>query len=309
MTPPTLLLLYPGAILHEVSLATDLLGEVEVATPDGAPFRDGCGLRVQADLAYAAVEAARYRAVLVPGGDPGEVIEDEQLHRCLREAHAAGAVVGGICAGALVLAAAGLLAGRRATHNYRAPWASPEIAQAVARFWEGAEIDPDPQALLASDERVITALPNGAIDFALAVALSAGALEAEQATFLARYHRGQAGPGEAAGPPTRQPRPEWSPVPHEGCAGVAARVLLHEPGLALANLRFEPGGTIHEHAAPHPIDVLVLEGEGRASVGETVHPLRAGDALRWPAGVPHRLWSEGAELRTLMVERLGAELR
>ncbi|HEY1012355.1 MAG TPA: hypothetical protein VGE07_06575, partial [Herpetosiphonaceae bacterium] len=58
------------------------------------------------------------------------------------------------------------------------------------------------------------------------------------------------------------PRPDWSPLPDEGCRGVEGRVLLRQPHLSLAMLRFAPGGTIHEHAAEIEIDVICLEGEG-----------------------------------------------
>jgi hypothetical protein len=50
------------------------------------------------------------------------------------------------------------------------------------------------------------------------------------------------------------PRPDWSPLPYEGCVGVEGKVLLRSPTLALALLRFAPGGTIHEHEAPIDID-------------------------------------------------------
>jgi len=38
------------------------------------------------------------------------------------------------------------------------------------------------------------------------------------------------------------------------------------------------------------------------SVGSEKAPLRAGQRVRWPAGAPHRLWTEGHEMLTLMVE-------
>ena len=100
------------------------------------------------------------------------------------------------------------------------------------------------------------------------------------------------------------PRPEWSPLPREGCRGVHGRVLYSEPTLAVAQLRFEPGGTIDEHPADHPVEVLVLSGSGFTSVGDRVAPVRQGERVRWPAGVPHRLWTEDGPMETLMLERL-----
>ena len=100
------------------------------------------------------------------------------------------------------------------------------------------------------------------------------------------------------------PRPDWSPLPHTDCRGVQGRVLLKTGALAVAMLRFDVGGTVHEHPAGYPIDVLCLEGSGMTSVGDEWIALAAGQSVRWPADVPHRLWTEGATMTTLMIEHL-----
>ena len=74
----------------------------------------------------------------------------------------------------------------------------------------------------------------------------------------------------------------------------------------LALLRFGPHGTIDEHPAPYPIDVICLEGAGLFSVDGAAAPLQAGERVQWPAQRPHRLWTEAASLLTLMVEHRGA---
>jgi quercetin dioxygenase-like cupin family protein len=102
--------------------------------------------------------------------------------------------------------------------------------------------------------------------------------------------------------PVPVPRPDWSPLPYEGCVGVEGKVLFRSAALVLALLRFAPGGSIHEHDAPMDIDVVCIEGDGLVSVGEDRFPLRAGESVRWPAGALHRLWTEGTEMTTLMVE-------
>lgn len=104
--------------------------------------------------------------------------------------------------------------------------------------------------------------------------------------------------------PVAVPRPEWSALPHGGCFGVEGKVLLHEPALGLALLRFAANGTIHEHSAEFDIDVICLEGAGFTSVSGTTFGLHAGERMRWPAGADHRLWTESSTMLTLMVEHL-----
>ena len=99
------------------------------------------------------------------------------------------------------------------------------------------------------------------------------------------------------------PRVEWSAMPAEGSTGVESRVLLHEDGLFVAQLRFAEHATIHEHPSPNEIVALCLEGEGFTSVGGEPAPIRAGEQALWPPNIPHRLWTEGSPMVTLMIER------
>jgi quercetin dioxygenase-like cupin family protein len=105
--------------------------------------------------------------------------------------------------------------------------------------------------------------------------------------------------------PEPVPRPDWSPVPHEGCINVEGKALRRADDVSLALLRFAPQGTIHEHPASIEIDVICLEGGGFTSIAGVAAPLRAGEAIRWPSGQPHRLWTEGESMLTLMVEHVG----
>ena len=102
------------------------------------------------------------------------------------------------------------------------------------------------------------------------------------------------------------PRPEWSPLPGEGHVGVEGRVLVREAdGSFIAVLRFAPDATISEHPGANDALVVCLEGEGLTSVGGETAALREGERAFWPAGITHRLWTEGTTMKTLMVERPG----
>jgi quercetin dioxygenase-like cupin family protein len=101
------------------------------------------------------------------------------------------------------------------------------------------------------------------------------------------------------------PRPDWSSLPAEGCIGVEGRVLVRETDFFIAVLRFRPHATIHEHAGANDTLVVCLEGGGITSVGGATTPLTEAERVIWPAGIPHRLWTEETTMTTLMVERPG----
>ena len=104
----------------------------------------------------------------------------------------------------------------------------------------------------------------------------------------------------------RVPRPEWSPLPGEGVVGVVGKVLMREGDNSLvAMLRFPPHATIHEHPGLNDTIVVCIEGEGFTSVGAETAPLRESERAFWPAGVPHRLWTDDTTMTTLMIERPG----
>jgi quercetin dioxygenase-like cupin family protein len=101
------------------------------------------------------------------------------------------------------------------------------------------------------------------------------------------------------------PRPKWSPLPRDGCNGVDGKVLLRSDDLGIATLRFDSHATIDEHTASFDVDVICLEGNGFVSVGSESSVIRAGETVRWPAGLSHRLWTDDSGMITIMVERLG----
>lgn len=99
---------------------------------------------------------------------------------------------------------------------------------------------------------------------------------------------------------------DWTPLPFEGCYNVKVKMLMKLDHLGLALLRFEPAGTIHEHAAHIDIDVICLEGEGMVSLGDEQSSFKAGQRIRWTAGIPHRLWTNQSSMITLMVEHFSS---
>lgn len=139
----TLALAATDGMLHfELSLAY----EVFAAAPVGitAPWYDlkVCGpaavqvgrFRIEPDLTLDHLQHAD--TVIVPGWADIDQDPPPELLDALRAAHAAGARVVSLCTGAFVLAAAGLLDGKRATTH----WAHTE---ALAVRYPRVEVDPD----------------------------------------------------------------------------------------------------------------------------------------------------------------------
>src|SRR5262249_42096583 len=132
--PDVAVLLSPGSVFFEIALPTETLAArcaIRYHTHDGCAHDASNGARIEAAGSYAQLLDATLAAVLIPGGDPRAIVEPECLAApALRAQGARGALLAGICAGNLVLASAGLLRGRRGTHNYTPEHASPQqVAQ------------------------------------------------------------------------------------------------------------------------------------------------------------------------------------
>jgi transcriptional regulator GlxA family with amidase domain len=182
-------LLYPGCILFEIALATEVLAksfEVLHFTSDGAPHQGSNGSVLQPFGSYADLRRAEVACVLVPGGDPGSIIPQGIATACLQAASSRGSVMAGICAGSLVLASAGSLRGIRATHNYTLEHAAPEAVEFTAPLWEGVVFE---RQDIVVDGRFITAQPWAYVKFAAAVAGKLEALAPSDVHALVAYHR------------------------------------------------------------------------------------------------------------------------
>lgn len=113
------------------------------AEPGTLRTRTGFGLT---DLASLAV-LKRANAVVVPSWRDVNQDAPPKLLKALRDAHARGAKIVGLCLGAHVLAEAGLLDGRRATTHW-------EYATAFAKRFPAVDVDAD--VLYVEDANVLT---------------------------------------------------------------------------------------------------------------------------------------------------------
>jgi transcriptional regulator GlxA family with amidase domain len=118
------------------------------------PITCSHGLRVIPDVALA--ELGPVDLFLHPGGQVGQLLEDDAFHAGLRE-RAGDTLMTSVCNGALVYAKAGLLTGRPAATHWSAVEPLAEL---------GANVDPD--ARFVDDGNVVTSAGVSAgIDMAL----------------------------------------------------------------------------------------------------------------------------------------------
>ncbi|MEX0734816.1 MAG: DJ-1 family glyoxalase III [Steroidobacteraceae bacterium] len=91
--------------------------EVVVASLAGSPVTGAHGIRLSADTPLGALAEQEFDMIALPGGMPGaeHLKKDARIAEIVRRLHGKGRPVAAICAAPMVLAAAGVLDGRRAT--------------------------------------------------------------------------------------------------------------------------------------------------------------------------------------------------
>src|SRR5262245_20883650 len=153
---------YDRVALFELAIAVEVFGlprpelkipwyDFEVCSIDSGPLRATGAIQVRARRGLAAIAAAD--TVIVPGWrDPAER-PPRRLLEALRRAHRRGARVVSICSGVFVLAAAGLLDGKRATTH----WRYTEILRA-----RHPTIRVEPDVLYVEEGRVFTSAGSAA---------------------------------------------------------------------------------------------------------------------------------------------------
>jgi quercetin dioxygenase-like cupin family protein len=98
-------------------------------------------------------------------------------------------------------------------------------------------------------------------------------------------------------------RPDGPP----GTTGVTGQPIHSDGRGAISELAFARGARIEPHANPNTSWFVVIEGGGWVGVGEERTRIAAGEAVLWPADLPHAAWTEHSEMRAFVVEFAGAD--
>lgn len=92
-----------------------------------------------------------------------------------------------------------------------------------------------------------------------------------------------------------------------GSSGVEGQVIHSDARGVVAELAFRKGGRIEPHDNPNSTWFIVIEGGGYVLVGDEERRVAAGEAVLWPAGVPHGAWTVHGPMRAFVVEFAGAD--
>ncbi|HYN48677.1 MAG TPA: cupin domain-containing protein, partial [Candidatus Nanopelagicales bacterium] len=98
-------------------------------------------------------------------------------------------------------------------------------------------------------------------------------------------------------------RPDGPP----GTTGVAGQVIHADARGKVSELAFARRGSIELHSNPNSTWFVVIEGGGMVRVGDERARVAAGEAVLWPADVPHAAWTELSEMRAIVVELAGPD--
>jgi quercetin dioxygenase-like cupin family protein len=93
-------------------------------------------------------------------------------------------------------------------------------------------------------------------------------------------------------------RPEGPP----GTQGISGQVIWTDARGHVSELAFSRQGLIAPHSNPNTTLFIVVSGGGWVQVGDERTRVRHGEAVVWPAGVPHGAWTDGSEMRAVIVE-------
>ncbi|MCS2154895.1 GlxA family transcriptional regulator [Scandinavium goeteborgense] len=136
----------PCAVFEKARNADgELMYQLQVCATEPGPLRTNAGFSIIAEHALAALEQADM--VIVPSWSDPDLSPPDELIAALIQAHERGAKIVGLCMGAFVLAAAGLLHGRPATTHWN--WMAD-----FSRRYPSVSIDPN--VLYVDDGDIVT---------------------------------------------------------------------------------------------------------------------------------------------------------
>jgi quercetin dioxygenase-like cupin family protein len=98
-------------------------------------------------------------------------------------------------------------------------------------------------------------------------------------------------------------RPDGPP----GTRGVTGQIIHQDRRGLVAEMALGPRAMVAPHVNPNTALFVVVSGGGFVQVGEERARISHGEAVLWPAGVPHGAYTDGTEMRAIIVEFTGVD--
>jgi quercetin dioxygenase-like cupin family protein len=87
-----------------------------------------------------------------------------------------------------------------------------------------------------------------------------------------------------------------------GTSGLTGQVIWSDERGHVSELAFSRQGVVAPHVNPRTTLFVVVSGGGWVQVGEERTRIAHGEAVVWPAGVVHGAWTDGSEMRAIVIE-------
>ena len=90
--------------------------------------------------------------------------------------------------------------------------------------------------------------------------------------------------------------------PPAGAHGLADQTIWADPQVRISELAFSRRALIPPQTSPDRGLFIVVSGGGWVQVGKERTAINHGEAVEWPPGVAHGAWTDGSNMRAILVE-------
>jgi quercetin dioxygenase-like cupin family protein len=87
-----------------------------------------------------------------------------------------------------------------------------------------------------------------------------------------------------------------------GSQGVSGQVIYSDQGARVSELAFQRYAMVSPHSNPNTALFVVISGGGFVQVGGERSRIAHGEAVVWPPDVPHGAFTDGSEMRAIVIE-------
>ena len=92
-----------------------------------------------------------------------------------------------------------------------------------------------------------------------------------------------------------------------GTQGITGQVIHSDARGTISEFAFARHALIAPHSNPNTTYFVVISGGGWVQVGDERQRVTHGEAVVWPADVVHGAYTDGTEMRVILVEYAGAD--